>query len=186
MEKEKSHNSKGLIILLCVLVVVIVGLVVGICVINLNNQGENNVVVEEAEVSGSLRALKIDNSIVNKIDNDENYTVDDAIAEYEKETSFGSAEKRVYLLFDYANFVYDEYGDIDVAIEILKRAEPLLDGLSMTSDYYIATAGLYRKSGNEEQAEVYEQKIKEITPSIIQDGDERGEMKEGAEKEIVE
>lgn len=147
--------------------VVILGLVIGIVGIVVNQKDSNDDVRQsDVGVNNGLQALIVNDNILSKLSGDENYSIDDAIAEYEKETSVGDVRKRVYLLFDYADFIFDEYGDIDVAISILERAEPLLNGISMTTDYYIVMGEMYRRAGNMEQAEFYEQKVLEMTPAI--------------------
>ena len=179
MEEPKvKKNSKWLVILLGLLGVAIIVLIVAIITIN-NNLGNSG------DVGGGLQALEINDDITDKIYGVEDYSADDAIEEYEREISFGSNEKRVYLIIDYANFVYDEYEDIESAIEIIERAEPLLDGVSMTTDYYAAVAGLYERAGYAEQAKSYNQKVDEMTPEV------RPEMRkpEGVEEpaeEIIE
>ncbi len=170
VDGTKTKSRVGLIVMLAMLVVAIVALVVGIVVTNIEHTKKDDTIVDyEGVRGGGLQALAINEEIISRIDTDESYSIEDAIEEYERETSFGNTEKRVYLLFDYANFIYDKYGDIETATEIAQRAERLLNSKSMTADYYIAMAALYEKAGYVEQAELYNKKLMDVTPNVNPD-----------------
>ena len=60
-------------------------------------------------------------------------------------------------------FIYDNNGDIDEAVDILKRVESLVDD-GTAGDYYVALRQLYGDAGMNEKAEFYNQKVLELIP----------------------
>lgn len=164
--KQGESREGVLVVVFCCLMVIIVGLVVGIVAVSNNS----NRISEETDVENDdpgLQALIVQEEIDDRYDNDSSYTLQDAIDDYEREMNEGSSAKRIYVAINYADFVYTQYEDIDKAMAILKRVEPLLtDEDAPVTDYYVAVKVLYEKAGEDEQAEKYDQMIMEMTPEI--------------------
>lgn len=163
-EKSKKSDSKKLLVLLVCLCLVICGLVIGIVVANNDGRVEDNNTYA-GNGTASQDALAVQEKINEKFESDLDYSLDDAVAEYEYEMTVGSNARKVYMAMGYADFIYEWYEDIDRAIEIMERAEPLLDNEQLTIDYYVAMRNFYDRSGNSEKAEEYNQKLIKIMPA---------------------
>ncbi len=131
-----------------------------------NSRNEGEVEYEDAG-DAALEALTIQENIDEKYDNDPNYSLADAMSEYEYEMSVGSNTKRIYTAINYAEFVYAAYEDIDKVVGIMQKVESLLEeGTMATLDYYVAMANFYEKAGDEEKAAEYNQKVSNMTPPV--------------------
>lgn len=162
-EGKAKFENKGLLILLCVLLVAIAGLGIGIGVVmNLQNGGE---VGHEANYTNdSVSALEVEEYISNNLDNDPNYSIQDAVVDYEREMSVGDNSRRVYVAIYYADFIYGQDSDLDGAVGILRRVEDLIGEDETAVSYYATLRGLYRQSGMESEADFYNQKVSTLMP----------------------
>lgn len=165
-EGKAESNNKGLIILLCALVVVIVGLGIGIGVVMLNDSRNGSVAENDKNVNGGTEALLTSENIRSKLESDLNYSNDDAIRDYEYAlNSNGGNAYKVYVAMDYADFVYDLYMSKDYVIEIMSGVEGLLDTSTLAIDYYGAMSSFYEQFGDTEKADLYNQKVVELVPA---------------------
>ena len=167
-----ESSNKGLVVLLCVLLVVILGLVIGVVASLVVTESENSideipevVVMDkmegwDGEVSEATRALIFSNDIRDKIEDDSGYDVNNAIRDYVYAFRNSSNSLKFYIAIEYANFVYDTFGDIDSSTEIMLEVENIAKSDEILEGYYNNVLYLlYYKSGNEERAEYYEQLV---------------------------
>lgn len=161
--QEKPKTNKGLVAVLCILLVVIVGLGVGVVmIVNSRNEAESPV-IQDGEAG--LQALETQENINEEYENNPNYSFDDAANAYEEAMTKGSNASRVYSAMNYASFVYDVQGDIAKATEIMSRVEPLIEGNNdLAIDYYVSLRNLYSQVGDNEMEGYYDQKVAELSP----------------------
>ena len=70
----------------------------------------------------------------------------------------------------YAKIIYDVEGDINKATDQIKIYEAIVNTDNrLLDEYYAALSDLYTEEGDVEQAEYYNQKLKEIAPSDVID-----------------
>lgn len=155
-EGKAKFEHKGLVILLCVLLVAIVGLGVGIGVILNNNHINEELVNNE---TGSVSALAVNERIMDRLDSDPEYTIDDAIEDFEKEMDNGDNAHRVDVAIYFADFVYTYHGDINESVAILSRVEDLLEDDEEAISYYATLRRLYESEGLDVEADFYNQKV---------------------------
>lgn len=163
-----ASDNKGLIAFLCVLGVAIVGLTVGVVVNLIKTEPENpadqspEVVVADkmegwdGEISESTKALIFSDNVYSKLEEDSSYDINDAINDYGYTFENSSGNLRFFIAIEYANFVYDNLGDIDLSVGIMSGVEDIASSDSILENYYNSTLrSLYSKSGDEEKAEYY-------------------------------
>lgn len=159
---EAKSGNKGLVILLCALVVVIVGLGIGIVVVV--NGNDNDSSLFDGEVNDSVSALEANDVILNKMNNNLEYSIEEAVEEFENEMNVGDDSRKVYIAIYYADFVYSYYGNIDQSVAILGRVENLVIDDDMAINYYVALRDLYLRAGMEEEVVFYNQKVVDLIP----------------------
>lgn len=161
--QEKPKTNKGLVAVLCLLLIVIAGLGAGVAIIVNSRNGAESPPVEDGEAG--LRALETQENIDEEYENNPNYTFDDAVNAYENAMAEGSNANRVYNAMNYASFVYNAQGDMDRAAEIMSRVEPLIErNNDLAIDYYVFLRNLYSQAGDNEMESYYDQKVAELTP----------------------
>ena len=70
----------------------------------------------------------------------------------------------------YAKIIYDVEGDINKATNQIEIYEAIVNTDNrLLDEYYAALSDLYTEEGDVEQAEYYNQKLKEIAPSDVID-----------------
>ena len=109
----------------------------------------------------NISASEVSEKIEDKFNNELDYSLNDAINEYESAMDSGPDTHKVYIAIYYATFAYDNNGDIDEAVDILKRVEPLVDD-DTAVDYYVALRQLYGDAGMNEEAEFYNGEIEKF------------------------
>ena len=177
MTKGKVWEKKNLWwILLGVLCVAIVGLGIWITVNFINNKDfESNLDKFTSEISESYSedllstngALVFYNYIFDKKE-DENLDNQSVYNLYEDVLKQIDGEVRLSYLSYYATLYYDLEGDIDGAIDIVKRFESEIgDNRDLQIDYYATLSGLYSASGDDETAEYYDDLLTKLVPSEV-------------------
>ena len=139
-----SFNDKKIernkIVLFGLFGIVIIGIVIALVFFLKPNSGDviND---DNAETDAFYVAKKIDGLYVA----DENYTLDDAVNDYERQLAVGDDEYKVSIGIYYARFVLKNTKDLEKAVGIMKRVEPLIgDNKTLTVDYYSVLRGFYR------------------------------------------
>ena len=166
MKKHKGFvaTNKKMVAVLGVFGFMIIGLVVGILVLNnpFWGNGENEVITDNN--AGEV-AFNLSEEISEKLADESDYGLEQAVSEYEEAYNTSEGRTKVYIAIEYANFVYDYYADLDRAVNILKGVEEGIDERDEGA-LYLAFSNLYEKSGDNETAEYYEDifkdKIKEM------------------------
>lgn len=151
-------KKKTWIVVASLLVMCAVGVII-VLVVNKNNPER----IADENIVENVSASEISEKIEDKFNNELDYSLSDAINEYESAMSSGPDTYRVYIAIYYATFIYDNNGDIDEAVDILKRVESLVDD-STAGDYYVTLRQLYGDAGMNEKAEFYNQKVLELIP----------------------
>ncbi|MBR2836948.1 hypothetical protein IKE79_01155 [Candidatus Saccharibacteria bacterium] len=169
--RKEKRDKKILLGVLAVLLVAIVGLGVGVGV--MNERGEKKVYSDgslAAEAESINDANAFCNMIWNKYEDDDMYSFSDAIGDFDDGLLVGDTAYRVYYVMCYATFVY-EYGDgIVAASSLMNDVENLIGDASerVSSDYYAVFKRLYMNAGDSDMAEYYNNKIVEIQKGGIQ------------------
>lgn len=145
---------------LAVLVLVIVGVVIGV------NKGRGvktepeSVVLDYApegygeNPTNAIIAAVFGDNVKEKMKDDSSYTYDDAVADYERAYAESEGETQIDIAYQYGYFVCNETGEVQEAIEIINRIEPLLDNFGMIG-YYSAISNLYYIVGDKEKSDYY-------------------------------
>ena len=180
----KDANKHSLLIIFIILVVIIICLIGGLIWLNnkpTSNLQQDNEIVDvpnqmdgyDGPISDSTRALLFAQNIQDKLSSDPNYTLEQAITEYEKACEQNSGDLKLYLAIEYVNFLFEMNSDIKQAATILENAE-YTEGTQAEMDYLYAMQDLFTRAGDNQKAEEYNQKIKEKTPEnvIVYDGRE--------------
>lgn len=167
-------KKKVLVAGLVILAVAVVGLAVGVVVLLNENNPEK---IAADSISDNVSASEFSEAIEYRFNNELGYSVNDAVNDYETEMNTGNDFYRVYVAIYYANFIYDVNDDIDDAVVILRRVEPLINS-GVAVDYYVAFRQLYESAGMSEESEFYNQKVLELIP---QDTRPIEEITEGVE-----
>ena len=169
---ETRRDSKRMMVgVLAVLIVAILSLGVGIFLVSQRDMEQNE------ETGSGLSALEISNEIVARFGEDAEYTLADAYGEYEKAIEDSDDEQGLFLTIYYANFIYAQTGEIELAIDVLNQIEPSLNE-EMKMNYYLAFKNLYNMAGDIERVEEYQQKINELMPMDERAADEIMEVEE--------
>lgn len=165
---KKSYN-KGLLILLGVLCLAIVGLGVGIGVVLLRGNENSNETVHvvltdemegwEGTISEATQALILSENIDDMLENDPDYTIDNAIRDYENAFNTSSDDLRFNVAIEYAYFMLDASGDVDTAIGIMERVEDLIDVSQNNAVYYYNTLYTLCEKSNDIRMYDYEEKL---------------------------
>lgn len=177
---ETKSGNKGLVILLCVLAVVIVGLGVGISVImgvqrniksDENSERINKLIdTEEAmsgwdgEVSDSTKAMILTDDIRDKLQNNVDYDVSDAIAEYDEVYRGSDGDLKVYVAIEYANYLYTISQDVEASVKILEDVDDLTNNDFLRYEYLSALYYIYQQAGDVEKSDYYKGMILEKYP----------------------
>lgn len=167
---EERHGGRLMLLVLIGLTVVALGLGVGIYFIRHSNDGDS---VSEV-VTDSLSAFETNERIMNKFTEEAEYGFEDAVSEYEAEMDNGDNEYKVYMAIYYADFAYTQTYDLEQSVGIMQKVEEILDNDELKSTYYAEMRQLYLYDGDEEQAEIYNQKVIESLPQglIIEEVEE--------------
>lgn len=163
-------------------------LVVGGVIIATHNRGVRGVnpdrvslesVMEQygEDASESMVATVLSREITNRLGESAEYTYDDAILDYEEAYESSGGELQVSVAYRYAYFIFNNTGDIDKALAVLCRIEPLLSNTQLIG-YYSTISNLYEMAGNKSEAERYHILTQDYAArySIIDDDDLRKEM----------
>ena len=167
MSKTKVWEKKSFwLFLLGFLCVVIVGLAVGIWLNNIKPNKENQVVlVDKMEgwdgpISEDTQASVFSWDVNEKLENDKNYTVDDAIFDYKNAYNTSSGNLRFFVAIKYAYFMINTHNDLDEAISIMQGVEDLIN-LDYNNEiyYYNTLYNLCIKAGDEEKSLRYKEAL---------------------------
>lgn len=151
-------KKKTWIVIAALLIMCAVGVII-VLVVNKNNPER----IADENIVENVSASEISEKIEDKFNNELDYSLSDAIDEYESAMDSGPDTHKVYIAIYYATFVYDNNGDIDEAVGILKRVESLVND-NVAIDYYVALRQLYDAASMNEEAEFYNQKVLELIP----------------------
>lgn len=174
MKKHKGFvvGKKFLFAFLIVLILVVGGVGVGVFVFNNyfgnNEEGINSKVESQNNgVNYGETALSLTENIAEKLATEPEYELEQATSEYEKAYNEAEGELKVYIAIEYANFVYDNYTDLDRAVEIMEGVGDLSVSEGMQVDYFAVLRELYKKAGDETMMEFYNKKIIELVPDSV-------------------
>lgn len=179
---EQQNKGKGLYVALGVLCVVIVGLVIGIVVVNLSNNEESKQIAEEVEqdldtvveekmsgwdgeVSDATKALVLAESIDEKLVSSPDYGSAQAAEEYREAYESASGDLKVYIAIKYAQYIYSTFDDLEQAVGILAAVDGQGSDMAKIDRLY-ALADLYERSGDQSTADHYRQKAIDDFPSL--------------------
>lgn len=178
MEGRKIKRNKVLFFALVFLVLIIVGLLIGVIVLNVRDRASKEVGVVEVpekmvgydgEITAATRALAFSEEIKAKIKNDDLYSYEDAILDYKKAYKKAEGELKIYIGIEYAKFVYDSSDDLDEAVRILEEIGELsMDNKVAMSAYYGSLYDYYIMMKDEAMAKKYEDLLIEISGEGIE------------------
>lgn len=108
----------------------------------------------------SMLATAFGERIDEKIKSDDDYSYEDAIIDFEAayEESEGQLQKEI--TYSYVYFVYNNTGDLDAALAVLKKIEPTLEGVDFVN-YYSTIASLYGMAGDKLMEDQYNVLVQE-------------------------
>ena len=152
MKEHKKNN--WLWVGLAVFCVAIIGLSIGIAVkLMRDGTGGDEYSVDMEEMEAGYKVDDLAAEILDKTENDINYTLDDADEDFTQLIENSNGDEKVYAITSYAYFVFDQTGDIKKAAGIMEEAiDSVRDGLK--AGYYNSIGILY------EEAEMYDQSAK--------------------------
>lgn len=170
-----EFGNRGLLILFGVLCAAIVGLGVGIWFLNNRNNSSSD--VDESDrivltdtmegwdgpISEDTQALVLSENIKDRLDNDENYDIENAISDYENAYNQSSGNLRFNVAIEYSYFVLEFTDDLDAAINIMRSVEDLISLDDNNEIYYYNTLyTLYSMANDETRAEQYRKILDDI------------------------
>ena len=181
---EKHNHNKWLIIVLSLLCLIIVGLIISIIIVTINNNHgtlngpynsatsrnkENYVEILSPEQKENANASSACDEIESRYVSEDGYTYEDAVADLK--TSVTESENityRIAMNICYANFVNEQGGDLDRAIEIMESMINKVKKIDQknASSYYSLLIHLYEEKGNTEMVEYY----RTLISNSIQEG----------------
>ena len=154
----------------CVFGVVILGLVVAIMIVALKPWAsvERVEIVEEmdgwdGEISASTQSAVFDYDIEEKLGTDPNYTMDDALRDYENAYAQATGELKFQVAVKYAQFVFYYLDDVSLATEILEGVKDIAKSdVQYLSIFYNTLYKIYEEYGDSERAEYYKGLLDEV------------------------
>ena len=164
--KIKDFGKNKLIATLVIFLVLIVGLATTIVVILVQKAERETISAEinqimEQEFQFAEKAEKKADEILDKLNNEPNYSLENAIDDFKNVISESDGRERFYLETTYANFLYLRMGDLERAIAVL---DDMKDSVTeeYLAGYYMTYRNLYLWAGDTEKAEEYDQKMSEL------------------------
>lgn len=175
-EKQAPSENRGLIVFLGVLGVMIVGLSVGIVLVNARKGGDDSdnvlgsvptedVVIKDkiegwdGTVPASTQASMFSKEVNEKLDNPAlDYSLERAKEDYQRAFDEAGGELKYRIALDYARFVYERLDDIRFATRILESVKDI--AMIDSEDarlYYDALFRMYSDKGDIDNAEMYKQ-----------------------------
>jgi len=163
-EEAKNRKPIGLIAVLVFMILLIIGLVVGIVVINVkDNDGSINDEFQSElsyrmpgydydKISDETKVRLFDDMIKNKLQNDSNYTIEDALSDYEEMYKSSPDELKKYIAIYYASLIQEKTNDTNKAITVMLEVKELN---SDNVGYYVALSDYYESVGDKEQSDYY-------------------------------
>lgn len=92
--------------------------------------------------------------ILDKLENDPAYTEGNAEQAFGELIENQTGDGKIYATVSYANFLYDETGDIERAATLMESIDEEV-GYEQKAGFYISFSNLYKKAGMEEKADHY-------------------------------
>ena len=140
---EKNKKKFSRLVLFGLLGVVVIVIIIAIIVFMKSNDDRTDEAIE-------TEAFYVSKKIDGLYSDDDNYTFDDAVRDYEEYLLVGDNEFKVSIGIFYARFVLKNSGDMDAAVEIMKRVEPLIGGdKTLLVDYYTTLRSFYQAVDDE-------------------------------------
>ena len=172
-EHSRRIGNGWLVAVFAVLVCVIVGLSVGLII--LNNKLNDKASVECTSVvpniyygeGGDDYARRLTSEIENKIDEEtDNYVARCAVDDYKKALETNDERTRFYVAVEYANFLVEE-DDVEGALKFFDSQEwdEFMD-IEMKITYYETMKSLFEVNGMEEEATKYDAIIDSLYEEI--------------------
>jgi len=165
--QPKSKKKNPLFIVLTVFGIAIVGLSIAIIVVvNVKNSRSSKIEEIEQTIKETQQpaneANDIANDIIDKLANEPDYFDNNAIADFEKAISESSGEKKIFLTTSYAFFLYNYFGELNLALETLDKLKSSISD-DMLVNYYMSYRNLYLLADDNEKAKEYNDKIIQLT-----------------------
>ena len=169
------RSSRLMTAVLVGLIVIALGLGVGIYFIR---HSSIEFVDEDNGYYGAADALVESQEIWSRFENDADYSLDVAYSDYERLIEDSDNTVKNYILAYYADFVYRQTGEVDLAIEIMEKNENNL-GDDGKVDYYLMLQNLYEKKGDNEKVLYCQEKIEGLMPVDVRGVEEMEEGQDG-------
>ena len=134
------RNNRVLLLIIAVFVVIIIAMIP--IVINVLSQNDDYVKVEytmegyDGPISDSTVAFIFSENVANKLVSDDNYSLDDAVKNYEKAYNEVDDSLKFDLGLSFSEFLYSEVGDTERAIAVLRDTKQYIDEEMLDSLYY--------------------------------------------------
>lgn len=90
-----------------------------------------------------------------RLENDNDYSYENAVADYEKAMAENTGQLKLNIQLDYAKFVYAETGDVEAAVSIVRDTLKILGNYYDIDRFYTTVADMYEESGLPSYASYY-------------------------------
>ena len=169
-QKPKNITKKRLFIVIgSVLWTIVIGLIIVIVVIKLNENPDSEIVsFVQGQESVSDAVENFEEKINNKMQNDSDYDYDNAKNDYVIAINKNNDSTKIELACSYARFLYLQTQDYNESIDALEAIGDSVGSADSFDqmNYYSLLATYYQLSGNKEMAEKYFEKSDSIAKSI--------------------
>lgn len=151
---------------IAVLILVVVGVVIGVKLGRPEEIASADVSLADAaewyggDPATSMLATVFGEQVEEKLKTDESYTYEDAVMDYEVAYEESEGQLQTEVSYSYAYFVYNNTGNLNEALDVLRRIEGSLSGVELV-EYYSTVANLYKMAGDTLMAEQYTAKVEE-------------------------
>lgn len=152
---QESNTKKTLWSVLGVLGLLIIALVIAIIVVKNRPKtypADDVDVTKDTEIAYNVNDMVYD--ILEKFETDPAYTEGNAEQAFGELIENQTGDGKIYATVSYANFLYDETGDIERAATLMESINEEV-GYEQKAGFYISFSNLYKKAGMNEKADQY-------------------------------
>lgn len=121
--------------------------------------------VDQDRIDDRTRAAILTEQINNKLNENADYGVNQAIADYDNVYRKSNGELKIYVAIEYAHYVYVSSNDIDRAVKIMTDVENSLSDDNKL-DYYTAMLNLYTHANDSAMKAKYQKLVDDSRPNI--------------------
>ena len=153
---QESNTRKRLWVVLGALSVLIIALIIAIVIVI--NRPRQTPATDDVDITeGVETAYDVNDAaydIVYKFENDPEFTEGNAEQAFGELIEQEAGSGKIYATVAYANFLYDQTGDIERAATLLESIDDEVD-YDLKAGFYISFSNLYEKAGMSAEADRY-------------------------------